>query len=390
MKRANKILLLVTQADWGGVQSFLIRFAKQLMSEGREVLLAAGGEGELWAEAERAGIPTRRLKLMTREINPLKDWSAIGELKQLIREFKPDAIHLNSSKMGVLGSLASNDSRLTTYDSPPWTVYRIGGWAFLEPIPDWKRWLYRAAEKYSAKYKDVIITVHPGDEKIARNMHFVPRHGIVSVANGLDMLAFASRLRSRADARMTLGLPEHAFVFGTVANAYATKGLLPYLESFARIAKDNANVQGVIIGDGPELEMLKQRRRELGLENRITLTGHRDDAGTLYPAFDAFVLPSRKEGMPWTLLEAMAAGIPSIATDVGACKWMITDADHAHAGLLVPPNDPVSLIEAMRKLLNDTVMREALSRGGKSNVQQRFSWDATFRGNRDALDSILK
>lgn len=389
MKRANKILLLVTQADWGGVQSFLIRFAKQLMSEGREVLLAAGGEGELWTHAERAGIPTRRLKHMTREINPLKDWMAINELKQLICEFRPDAIHLNSSKMGVLGSIASNDSQRSPRNSAPWTVYRIGGWAFLEPIQEWKRWVYRASEKYSAQYKDVIITVHPGDEKIARDRGFMPRHAITTVPNGLDVLTFSSRLRTRADARASLGLPEHAFVFGTVANAYATKALLPYLESFARVAKDNANVHGVIIGDGPEFEALKQKRRELGLDDRMTLTGHRDDAETLYQAFDAFVLPSRKEGMPWTLLEAMAAGIPCIATDVGACKWMITDADHAHAGLLVPPNDPVSLVEAMRKLLNDTVMREALSRGAKSNVQKRFSWDATYQGNRDALDGQL-
>jgi len=379
MKRANRILILVTQADWGGVQAFLVRFAKQLRTEGREILLAAGGEGELWAEAQKAGIPTHKLAHMTREIHPLKDWKALGELKRLIKEFKPDAIHLNSSKMGVLGSIAAAPSKT-------WAVYRIGGWSFLEPIAGWKRWIYRTAERISAPYKDIIITVHPGDAQAAKDLKIKPRRALLTVPNGIDVPSFVSRLKTRGDARATLGIPEHTFVFGTVANAYATKGLLPYLDVFARICKSNENVRGVIIGDGPEFEELKKKRHSLGLEGRLVLTGHLEDAETLYPAFDAFVLPSRKEGMPWTLLEAMASNIPCIATDVGACRWMLADPEHPHAGLIVPKEDGLALEEAMRKILNDAELRTAIGRGGRMNVTQRFSWDATYRGNRDALD----
>lgn len=385
MKRANRILLLVTQADWGGVQSFLVRFAKQLKAEGREVLLAAGGEGELWAEAEKAGIPTRKLERMTRAIHPVKDWSAIGEIEHLIREFKPDAIHLNSSKMGVLGSIAS--AALKKHGAVPWTVYRIGGWSFLEPISGWKRWLYRTAERTTAKYKDVIVTVHPGDERIARDLRIIPRKTLVTVPNGLDLASFVSALGTRNASRQSLGLSEHAFVFGTVANAYATKGLLAYLDVAARVCALNDAIRFVIIGEGPQSKELERKRDALGLADRVVLPGQRTDAGTLYPAFDVFVLPSVKEGMPWTLLEAMAAGIPCVATDVGACAWMLEDSGAGRAGEIVPPHDALAMVRALDALRNDKEKRAALSRAARFNVTDRFSWKKTFEGNRDALDS---
>ncbi len=382
-KRAERILLLVTQADWGGVQSFLIRFATELMKEGRTVLLAAGGDGELWDAAQRHGIPTRRLEHVRREIDLLEDARAVTEIEALIREFHPDAIHLNSSKMGVLGAIAAD--RLPQADRPR-VVYRIGGWAFLEPLPAWKRWVYRTAERWSASKKDVIITVHPGDETIARDLKIRPREKVMTVANGLDLPEFTSRLATHAVARETLNLPEHAFVYGTIANAYATKGLLPYLATLHKVLQEDQNAYAVIIGDGPQFAQLKALRAKLDLTDRVLLAGHVDHAGTLLPGFDVFVLPSRKEGMPWTLLEAMGAGIPSIATNVGACAWMITHPDFPHAGLIVPKDDSVALQEAMHQLRVNDAERHALANGARTNVQQRFTWTETLRGNRDALD----
>lgn len=380
-KRAERILLLVTQADWGGVQQFLVRFAKALKDDGRTVLLAAGGDGELWEAAKHAGITTHRLEHVRRDINLSQDWQAVGEISSLIDAFRPDAIHLNSSKMGVLGSIAATHSK-----TKPWTVYRIGGWSFLEPIPSWKQKLYRAAETISAKRKDVIITVHPGDEALARSMSIVPRGWLTTVANGLDALTFTSRLNTRHDARTALGLPEHAFVFGTVANAYATKALLPYLDTLAEALRQDKNAYGVILGDGPELEELQRKRDAFDVRDRIILTGHRDDAVTLYPAFDVFVLPSRKEGMPWTVLEAMASGVPVIATDVGACRWMLTDERLGNAGRIVPVDDPRALLDAMNELRNKSELRDAYSRAGHAISLQRFSWNETLRGNLGALD----
>ncbi len=385
MTSAKRLLLLVTQAHWGGVQQFLVHFAEDLQREGHTVLLAAGGDGELFEEARKRGVPTRRLASMKRDIDLLTDLNAIEELERLYREFKPDAIHLNSSKMGVLGSLAARDFRLSTFDSRLRIVYRIGGWSFLEPIPGWKRWMYRVAERWSAKNKDVIITVHPGDEELARKLKIIPREKLVTVPNGLDVGAFVAQLKPRADARRALGLPDHAFVIGTVANAYPTKALLPYLDVLKRVLDEDRNAIAVIIGDGPEFEALRRKRDALGLRDRVILAGQLRDAATLCSAFDLFVLPSKKEGMPWTLLEAMASGIPSVATDVGACRWMLRDTKDGDAGAVVPANDAIALHDAIRELKNDPSRRERLGEAARRIVQNRFSWDATYRGNREAL-----
>lgn len=385
MKRANRILLLVTQADWGGVQSFLIRFAAELMKDGRTVLLAAGGDGELWREAERRGIPTRRLVHVRRDISPVEDWRAVDELTRLMREFRPDAIHLNSSKMGVLGSVAASKLKAPR----PWVVYRIGGWAFLEPLSPWKKSLYRIAERWSARKKDVIITVHPGDERIARELRIRPRRALMTVPNGLDDVAFAAALLPRSDARRALGIPEHAFVFGTVANAYATKGLLPYLDTLAKALAEDRNAVGVIVGDGPELDALRNKRDGFDAKDRILLAGHRDDASRLYAAVDAFVLPSRKEGMPWTVLEAMASGVAVIATDVGACRWMLASGEGGDSGVVVPKDDPLSLLDAMHRLRTHPEEREALGRAGRAAVSRRFAWTETVKGNVAALDQVV-
>jgi glycosyltransferase involved in cell wall biosynthesis len=381
MPNAKRILLLVTQADWGGVQSFLIRFATRLIAEGHTVLLAAGGEGELWKEARAHGIPARQLRHMERDVSPFKDLLAIRELRQLLKEFQPDAIHLNSSKMGILGSLAA------AARTRPWIAYRIGGWAFLEPMPRWKKWMYRTAERLTARCKDVIITVHPGDEELAKKLGFHARHHIVTVPNGLDLAALATKLKPKSEARRELGLPEHAFVFGTIANAYPAKALLPYLDVLNVALQKDQSVYAVIIGDGPEFEALRQKRDELGLTERVLLPGHRDDAATLHMAFDAFVLPSRKEGMPWALLEAMAAGTPCIATDVGACHWML-ESGGSLAGLIVPPEQGPALVDAMQKLRQDATLRARLSAAAKNTILQRFTWETTYRGNLKALERI--
>ena len=380
MPIAKRVLLIVTQADWGGVQSFLIQFAAGLMAEGRTVLLAAGGEGELWTRAKERGIPCHQLRHVGRELS-FQDFIAVHELENLIKEFKPDAIHLNSSKIGVLGSLAANQTRTGAR-----VVYRIGGWAFLEPMAEWKRTLYRQAEKWTAGLKDTIITVNPSDEVLAHQLGFKARGDIRTVANGLDVAAFVSRLKTRHDARTTLGLAESDFVFGTIANVYPAKALDAYLENIKTLLDQDASIRIVIVGGGIQFEELKAKRDQLGLQNRVLLPGQLD-APTLYSAFDVFVLPSKKEGMPWTVLEAMASGIPCLTTDVGACRWMLEEPDHIN-GLVVPVADGPPLVQAMRSLKNDPTLRERLATAGKTAITRRFTWESTYRGNRDALDGM--
>ena len=379
MPNNKRILLLVTQADWGGVQSFLVRFGADLMKEGHTVLLAAGGEGELWANAKAKGIPCHQLRYMTRELSLKDDVQGTREVIALIDEFKPDAIHLNSSKMGVIGSLAAKFSK-----THPRVVYRIGGWSFLEPMAAWKQWTYRTSEYLTAGMKDVIITVHPNDEALARELNFRPRERITTAANGIEIDTFVPALYTRADARAKLGIPENIFVFGTVANPYPAKALPAYLDVVDSLLSKDAGILAIILGGGAGFEELVAKRDTLKNKDRILLPGRRDDATKLYTAFDCFVLPSIKEGMPWAVLEAMSAGNPCITTNVGACKWMVESED-GNCGIVVPASDPIALEEAMKTLKNDPERCERFSKAAREAIIKRFTWKNTYQGNRDAV-----
>ncbi len=382
MPNAKRILFIVTQAHWGGVQSFLVRFAAQMQKEGHSVLLAAAGEGALWDMALQAGVPTHRLQKLTRDIQPLRDYAAYQELMALYHRFNPDAIHLNSSKIGILGAIAAQSFRKQKPDTR--VVYRIGGWSFLEPVSSIKKWLYLKAEQWTAGYKDIILTVHPGDEKLANELGIKPRLGVRTAVNGLEVDLFQSQLLDRETARAELGLSKDLFVFGLVSNAYATKGLIPFLQDIDSFLSTHLQACICILGDGPQFAELQQIQQSSPFRDRIFLLGQKAQAIRLYRAFDTFVLPSKKEGMPWALLEAMASGLPCIATDVGACAWMLTGGDQP-SGIIVAKDQSLQLHEAMHRLMNQNELCTQLGNEAQKQIRSRFSWERTVEANRTAL-----
>lgn len=375
----KRIILAVTLAEPGGVQSFIINFAKWLKTQGHDVTVLAGDGTWLFTRCREAGIRAIQLRQMGREIKPWRDYLAYREMKRVLEELKPDAIHLNSTKMGVIGSLAAHAAKT------PRVIYRIGGWVFLEPLSPLRKWMYRTAERLTAPKKDLILTVHPGDTEIAQRLRFKPRERIVTVPNGIDVGAFEQNLIGREEARHVLGLPEDAFVFGTVAHLYPAKDLPRYVEACALVAKQEPRARFIVVGEGMERLAIEEARKRFGIEGSFFLPGAQENAPRLYRAFDAFVLASAKEGMPWSLLEAMAAGLPCIVTDVGANFWML-DKD---GGWVVPPRDPQALAKAMLEAMREP--KEALDRASRAKhmAEERFPLEQTYRENERALFSEL-
>lgn len=426
------ILLLVTSQDWGGVQAFLFDLALEMKNRGLPVKVCAGPSktksprhpelvsgsetnsfempnqvrhddatngSELGSKCRGAGIEFIELRHMARDINPWTNFLSLIELVKLFRREKPQAVHLNSTMMGVVGSLAA---RLTSVpwhgrsrNDVPWTVYCIGGWVFNEQLPGWKKKFYILIEKISARWKDVIACVHPGDERLARDLKIKPRHLLTTVPNGIDVEAFENQLLDHNEARSALyergTTPEagtalyvvRGTVVGTVANAYPPKNLIWYLDVCKTVHDQNPDIRFVIIGDGPLMDDLRHRHAELKQDDYVMLAGRRMDAKKLYRAFDMFVLPSTKEGMSITLLEAMAAHVPIVATDVGANRWMLGK----DAGIVVPPNDKQALANAVLSLNNDANLRQKISAKAYQEAIERFTWKQTVEGTLKTLNT---
>ncbi len=362
------IVVAITQAVPGGTTSLVFDYAFWLKQKGFRVTILAG-EGEwLFERCQEAELPCLRVPFMQREIRPWLDLPAIFSLAKLLKELKPDVIHLNSSKMGVIGSLSARLAGI------PRVVYCIGGWAFLESIASWKKWVYAVAERFTAGLKDQIICLHPADKQAAEARHIHPREGITIVPNGIDLPSLDRARLSRAEARQTLNLSQDRFVFGTIANFYATKNLPAYIRSVASLLRNFPSATLVLIGEGAERLQIEQAIREQALESQVILTGAQPDAHRLLSAFDVFVLPSTKEGMPFSTLEAMAARLPCIVTDVGAHAWMLQQT----GSWIVPCGDTSALQNAMQEAMQQRGRLVDIGEANRTTVEQRFPRERTF------------
>lgn len=330
------ILLAITMAVPGGTTSFVFAFACWLHKRGLPVMVAAGNEG-IWLEdrCKEVGIPFRRIPHLRRAINPLHDLLAVRSFRNLLRELQPRALHLNSSKAGVIGSLAGRWYKV------PNSVYCIGGWAALDAKSFWQRALYTWPERLSSSWKDTIVCLHPGDAAFAKAHKIIPRRSLEVIPNGIDAQKIQTTLLSRDEARHLLHLPKEKVVVGTIANFYPAKNLPQYIEACALALKERPELHFCLIGDGQERKQIEEAIQHHHLEGSITLAGVQENASRFLNAFDVFVLPSKKEGMPFVLLEAAAAHLPIVTTDVGAHRWMLPEAT------ITPPEDPTSLARAI-------------------------------------------
>lgn len=378
----KRLLFVITQSEYGGAQRFLCSLISCLDRSKYEIALAAGGSQNgdfLLNQLAKLGVLIKPLKNLKRDITPVYDLKAVFELKRIMQGFKPDTIFLNSSKAGFVGSLAA---RLVREQTPAKIIYRIGGWTFNDPWPRWKRLFFIALEKISAGWKDIIIVNNQNDLKQARRFNLKPRGGVVLIPNGLDV--YKTDFLTKDEARLKLfekisGYSGRIFqaqvIIGTIANHYPAKGL-EYLIEAAEHFKNHDSVIFVIIGDGPERDNLKFKIENLKLGKKVFLLGQLPDAYQYLPAFDIFVLPSLKEGFPWTVLEAMAAKVPVIATAVGALPEIIEDGKN---GALVEPGNAAQIAKRLKELLADELYCQALALQGHQTVLLKYNLEKMIR-----------
>jgi glycosyltransferase involved in cell wall biosynthesis len=405
MENAKRILFVITLSEWGGAQSYVLKAAKEAERRGWKTLIAAGGESDLKRRCVELNIEYRTLKHMGRSVSPVKDLLALRELAALMRSWRPDTAYLHSSKAGVVGSITAKMAGVKR------TVYRIGGWSFLDPVSRTQKRIRILTEWLTAPYKDVIIVLHPRDEELAKKRRIIPKERIVMIPNGLDLRAFDAQLMDRDAARKRLlelidhsgfgfrdsdfGVPKRNFlntetrnpkpetrVIITIANFFATKNIPGYLDA-VRIVHDEAPAaKFVIIGEGERRKKIEEKRKSLGLEQTVFLPGRRENAAELLSGADLFVLPSLKEGMPWTLLEAMAARVPCAVTDVGANAWMLGEN-----GWIARPDDPKGLARAILNALADPESAKRKAARARKDVETRFTesamWEKTFEALMD-------
>ncbi len=359
----------------GGAQRFLYDLITHLDANNYEILAAAGlGKKDgLLEKLEKKNIRIALIKNFS-NIPGIKNILAFFEILLLTKKFKPDILYLLSSEAGFLGAFAGSLYRFLSRKKIK-IIYRIGGWAFKEPRNIVIKKIYLLAEKISAPFKNLIITNSEFDRQLAIKNKIAKAEKIVTIPNGLDVGGL--KLLPKEEARKFLGL-KNEIVIGTIANLYKNKGL-EYLIYAAEKIK-NPELKFVIIGDGPEKENLKRLIGETYLENSVFLTGYIDSAYKYLKAFDIFVLPSVKEGQPWTILEAMAAEIPIVATNIAGIPEML---ENEKSGLLVEPADPQAIALAIEKMLTHTSLAKECAENSLITIKNKFGLSDMLRKNEE-------
>jgi glycosyltransferase involved in cell wall biosynthesis len=290
---------------------------------------------------------------MVRNIHPLQDALGIVEILHLIKKQNPDIIHTNSSKAGVLASIAGKLARKKV-------VFTAHGLFYFSDPRLWIRWLYTLTVWFASLFQDQIICVSEADRHQAVKHHLLSKNKVTTVYNDFSPPVFFTR----SIARTNLGIPASNLAIGSVGNYYHRKGLDVLLEAIPKI-KLLPQVNYYLVGEGPERVNLETKLDRYKLEHTVRLVGTKDQASKLLKAFDIFVLPSRFEGFPYALLEACQAGLPIVATDVGGNR------EAAGPGALyVPKEDPEALARAIQKLVDNPELRTELGHAGQAHVQQ--------------------
>lgn len=415
MSRTKKILYIVTQAEWGGAQKYVYDLATALSSRGIpsrrddegsrpistglphpafgvarnddsfEILVAAGENknGELFEKLSQKGIKTIYLKNLVRAINPLTDFGGLMEIVRLIRKERPDIIHLNSTKVSVLGSLAA---KLLVVSCKSRVIYTVHGWVFNEPLSNWQKFFYLWAEKFTAFFKDKIICVSEYDRQVAIKNNFSEKK-LITIHNGLSLTD--KNFLEKEEAKKILNLPleieeiatsrqggtrndiKKTKIIGTIANFYPTKGLNYLIEAADSVRKKFPDILFVLIGEGQQREFLNKKINQLNLQNNFKLVKIAD-AYRYLKAFDIFVLSSVKEGLPYTILEAMAAELPIVATRVGGIPEMI---EGGVSGFLVEPKDSENLAKKISQMLENSDLAKNLAQKAKEKYEREFGFE---------------
>ena len=378
----KKILYIITQSELGGAQRYLFDLVDNLHEE-FEISIALGEQGkdgELAKKLEAHNVKVLSIPHLKRAISPFKDLLAIVDTIKLLKKIKPDIVHLNSSKVSIIGSLAS----IFVKKLKARFVYTVHGWVFNEPLSGFKKSFYTFAEKFTARFKDRIICISSFDYEIAKKQLKIPEKKLTLIHHGIDPIKFLTKGEAREKFKSLMPDTQSKIVIGVIANLYRTKGL-EYLIEAARLATDlGFNIVTIVIGEGSERKNLESVIGQNNLRSKFFLAGKMENAAELLPVFDIYVSSSIKEGLPYNILEAMQAGLPIIATNVGGIPEMITDGKN---GLLVNPEKPKELAQRIKLLIEDNQLRESLKQQAQADANSEFTIDKMIKKTKEAYSN---
>lgn len=367
----KRILYLTTDSKLGGTERVIYNLARALHGVDFEVHVdSLKGPGELQDLLNQAGVPSTNLNMASK-----LDLGVIGRLRRLIREFQPDLLCtylFHANHLGRLVGRMSGVRKILTVQ---------------ESVDAWRRWHHNLIDRLTVPLVDQFAA---NSEAVRQRFHEfsgIPMERVEVIYNGIDLAPYRHLENSKCTTlRESLGLDAGSIVFITVAHINPYKGHRHLVEAAARIVKKYPEARWLFVGSGRSDEEVRRQIGDVGLQDRIHMLGVRKDIPDLLNASDVFVLPSLWEGCPLSILEAMAAGLPVIASSVGGIPELV---QQEKTGLLVRPGEAADLADKMQSLLEDGDRRRNMGQEGKARAFAEFSLEMQVARTRELYDRIL-
>jgi glycosyltransferase involved in cell wall biosynthesis len=343
-----RVLLVITRGEPGGAQIHVLDLISGLM-DAIHFQVVVGDDVFLSRALRDVGIPVHILPELQRSVSPITDFKAFSALRRLIKTTAPHLVHTHSSKAGLLGRMAAQAEAIPA-------IHTAHAWSFSDGL-SWQRKAFAIpTEALAGRWTRRFIVVSEADREIGLRYHVARPPQVRVVHNGVA----DSPLRAQPEVAQTP-------VISMVARMAAPKDHLLLLKALSGI---QAPFQLRLIGDGPDRSLLERAVQELGLQSKVVFVGVSHEVPALLASSHLFALVSKQEGFPLSILEAMRAGLPVVASNVGGIREAVI---HEKTGFLVDRNDEAGLRTALHRLIVDPSLRRTLGETGRRNYEAQFT-----------------
>jgi len=368
---ARKRVLQLCAVDFT-VKHFLGDLVEFLEAKGLEVHVGCR-RGEFWNDLlarhyRMADLP------FTRGANPVANAVALLRLWRYLARHPFDIVHVHTPIVGVLGRLAAKWARV------PIRLYTAHGFYFHDEMSPTLRRFCVAVERRAARWGHFVFTQSDEDRQAAIREGIAPPDRIATIGNGIDTERFdpaRTGAEEQRKLREELGLVEDAPTIGIVARVVREKGVFELAEAVAAIRRDLPGVRVVLIGGAlpsdrdDSTQAFRERLGELGIAPHFRFAGFRNDVPALMSLCNVYALPSYREGMPRSILEAMAMALPVVATAIRGCREEVVEGE---TGFLIPPRDSRALAERLRWVLSRSDEARRMGAAGRRRAVEQFDY----------------
>lgn len=378
--RKFRVLHIIKTSELSGMPSYVLSIIRNLDRDLFESTVICPPDGPLVEDLKKLGVPAITIEIERYGFSLLKDIHAFLEILQVVKRGDFHIIHSHGSKSGLYNRIA------TKIAGVPLSIHTVHLFSFHESQNPVLNKFFVICERVMAKMTDHIITVSKHLQMQAVSLKIAELTKITAIPNGVPLARFGNAAPTKILERH-VDVEESAPVIGTVGRLVEQKGHKDLLEAFQNVQKRIPRTKLVLVGDGPLRQRLERLAKALEIRNCVQFLGTQRNVEDILKTFSIFVLPSYWEGLPLALMEAMASGIPVVATDIAAHREIVT---HEENGVLTPVGEPKRLADSIIYVLSNPEKAHLMGANARQTIFEKHDETLMVRAIQETYMKLLK